>query len=55
VLGTFKTIILYFLSGIGGCLFSCMVSNANGVGASVSIYGLLGAYVKKILNYFNFF
>ncbi len=46
-MGSFKTAVLYFLAGIGGGLFSCLVSNSNGVGASVSIYALLGAYVKN--------
>jgi rhomboid protease GluP len=46
MIGTFKTAILYFASSIGGCIFSCMITDNPGVGASVAIYGMLGAYVK---------
>jgi membrane associated rhomboid family serine protease len=47
VLGTPKTILLYFVSGIVGALFSCFVgSNVPSVGASICIYGLVGSYVN---------
>jgi membrane associated rhomboid family serine protease len=34
-------------------VFSCIVSSANGVGASVAIYGLLGAYITFFLMNWN--
>jgi rhomboid protease GluP len=44
-----RTMILYFVSGFGGILFSCVVNpSANAVGASTAIYGMLGYYVSKL-------
>jgi rhomboid protease GluP len=44
-LGLTKTTLLYWLSSIGGGLFSQLINKGNTVGASVAIFGLLGAYV----------
>ena len=45
VMGTFKTIILYFISGIGGNLFSYLIADdKTGVGASGAIFGIVGAF-----------
>jgi membrane associated rhomboid family serine protease len=49
MIGSLKTSAIYLFSSIGGGIFSCIISKNNGVGASVSIYGLLGAYVKYYL------
>lgn len=42
---TVITIINYIFSRIGGALFSVLISSILSVGASIAIYGLLGAYV----------
>mmetsp|Transcript_82058 Transcript_82058/g.123208 ORF Transcript_82058/g.123208 Transcript_82058/m.123208 type:complete len:83 (+) Transcript_82058:293-541(+) len=42
-IGTYRTIILYFLSGIGGILFSSLINSYISVGASTAIFGILGA------------
>jgi rhomboid protease GluP len=40
---------VYILSGLGGILFSCLVSpNSLGVGASTALYGMLGAMIAWI-------
>ena len=39
----FKYIIIYFLSGIFGCLLSMLFTNSWSVGASGAIFGLLGS------------
>ena len=38
-----KIIIIYFISGIGANIFSSLVSDDIAVGASTSIFGLLGS------------
>lgn len=48
-IGKLKIAALYLCAGIGGGVFSCLVSNSNGVGASVAIFGMLGAYLGFIL------
>jgi rhomboid protease GluP len=41
---------VYVISGIGGVLFSCLVSPGTlGVGASTSLYGILGAMIMWIV------
>ena len=48
-IGPVNTIILYFLSGFGGILFSMDVHpNAHGVGASTAIFGLVGFYFSYL-------
>jgi rhomboid protease GluP len=47
-LGIVKTSSIYFLSSIGGGLFSLLINKGNTVGASVAIFGLLGSYVSKL-------
>lgn len=42
-LGKFKFIIIYFFSGITGCLLSMTMSDVPSVGASGAIFGLMGA------------
>lgn len=38
--------ILWFVSGILGILFSSLISESTTVGASVCVYGIIGAYVS---------
>lgn len=53
-LGPLRTIILYFLGGLGGILFSMDVRPyTHGVGASTAIFGLVGFYIAYIFT--NFF
>ena len=40
---------LYLLSGMGGILFSSLLSNGPSVGASTSIFGLNGAFISYII------
>lgn len=47
-IGTPKFIILYFMAGISGNLLSSLVIDFIGVGASTSIFGILGAYLAYI-------
>ena len=47
-LGPLKFLILYFVAGIGGNLFSALCSDTNSVGASTSIFGLIGCYIAFI-------
>lgn len=43
---------VYFLSGFGGILFSCLVSDELSVGASTAIYGIMGSLLGvMILNW----
>ena len=60
-IGSKKALILYLLSSVCGGMFSCVMSFSPGVGASVAIFGILGAYfgytvinwkyVKENVNY----
>lgn len=43
-IGSFNSGLLYLFSSIGGGIFSSVVADASGVGASVAIFGMLGAY-----------
>ena len=47
-------IILYILSNIGGGFFSCVLNNNPGVGASVAILGILGAYIGYMFMNWNY-
>jgi len=49
VMGPMKIAILYFVSGLGGILFSSLCSDAAAVGASTSIMGLSGAFVSYLI------
>jgi rhomboid protease GluP len=50
--GRTKIILLYVASGVGGCLFSSLISDDISVGASTSIFGLLGGQLgKDLLNH----
>lgn len=53
-IGTKKTGILYLLSNIFGGLFSCVMNFNPGVGASVAIFGFLGAYFGFTIVNWNF-
>ena len=53
-IGVVKMIILYILTGIGGNLLSAILSPAQfGVGASTSVFGLVGFLIAYIFT--NFF
>ena len=61
LIGSKKAGILYILSSIFGGLFSCVMNNAPGVGASVAIFGILGGIFgftiinwEQLKNNFNF-
>jgi len=48
--GLLRFLIVYFLSGIGGSILSCLIRpDAVGVGASGAIMGLMGCFVTEIL------
>jgi len=48
--GTPRLMVLYFISGIGGILMSCLISYSTiGVGASGAIMGLMGGYLSEII------
>ena len=53
-IGHIRTLLLYVLSSIGGGIFSCLVSGASGVGASVAIFGMLGAYFGYMIVNWNY-
>lgn len=54
-LGPWRTIILYWLSGLGGILLSmCVHPVAHGVGASTAIFGLVGFYFSYLFTNFNY-
>eukprot|EP01017_Pseudomicrothorax_dubius_P036410 TRINITY_DN520_c0_g1_i14.p1 TRINITY_DN520_c0_g1~~TRINITY_DN520_c0_g1_i14.p1 ORF type:complete len:304 (-),score=48.91 TRINITY_DN520_c0_g1_i14:598-1509(-) len=45
-----RTIILiYFISGIGGNIFSCLLTDGLSVGASTAVFGLLGSQLAFII------
>jgi len=45
MLSLYQTSVIYFLSGLGGTLFGCLINNSISVGASGAIFGLCGAFV----------
>lgn len=47
--GVFKTMAIYILSGVGGNLFSALVSDNLSVGASTCIMGLLGGHLAFLI------
>ena len=50
--GLINASLIYLLSNIGGGIFSCLISDNPGVGASVAIFGILGAYISfNIINW----
>ena len=49
--GKIRYLIIYFLSGIIGGLFSCVLSNGLSAGASGAIFGLLGSILYFGYNY----
>jgi len=52
-IGAVRMIILYFLGGLGGILFSMDVRPyTHGVGASTAIFGLVGFYIAYIFTNF---
>jgi membrane associated rhomboid family serine protease len=61
LIGNFKLSILYLLSNIFGGLFSSVMNQAAGVGASVAIFGILGGFFgftvinwETVKNNFNY-
>ena len=40
--------VIYFVSGIGGILFSSLIDYTPSVGASTAIFGLIGAIVSLL-------
>ena len=40
---------VYFISGIGGNLFSSMMSDLSSVGASTSVFGILSGQVAMVV------
>jgi membrane associated rhomboid family serine protease len=45
-----KTMIIYFISGIAGCLFSSLIQTSSvSVGASGAIMGIMGANLAEVL------
>lgn len=47
--GLWRTIVVYELSGFGGVLFSSLVSTGIAVGASTSLFGLIGAMLAWVI------
>jgi membrane associated rhomboid family serine protease len=48
--GLFRFVIVYFTTGVGGSLMSCLLRpDGVGVGASSAIMGILGCYTIQIL------
>ena len=47
--GVFKTFLIYMLAGIGGNLFSALITDDLSVGASTCIMGLLGGHLAFIV------
>ena len=45
VLTLYRACIIYFISGVGGTLFGCLINDQKSVGASAAIFGLCGAFV----------
>ena len=53
-IGVIRFLLIYFMSGIGGNLFSALINDMPAVGASTSIMGIFGAHVAFIiLNWFS--
>lgn len=48
-IGTKRTIGLYFISGIGGILFSSLINDHLSVGASTAIMGLVAGYLGYVM------
>jgi rhomboid protease GluP len=48
-IGTKRTIGLYFISGVGGILFSSLINDNLSVGASTAIMGLVAGYLGYIM------
>ena len=54
-LGVWRTVILYWLCGLGGIMTSmCVNPSANGVGASTAIFGLVGFYFAYFFTNFGY-
>mmetsp|Transcript_14800 Transcript_14800/g.25173 ORF Transcript_14800/g.25173 Transcript_14800/m.25173 type:complete len:227 (-) Transcript_14800:75-755(-) len=54
-IGVIKMVFLYFVSGFGGNLLSSVLNPAAyGVGASTSVFGLVGFYVAYIFSNWSF-
>ena len=54
-IGAWKMAFLYMLSGFGGNLLSsCLNPGAYGVGASTSVFGLVGFYIAYLSTNWQF-
>jgi rhomboid protease GluP len=53
VLGPKKMLALYLISGIGGNLFSALISDGLAVGASTAILGILGSHLSYLFVYWK--
>ena len=49
IFGFWRTFAIYFISGIGGTLFGCLVNDKISVGASGAIFGICAALVYQSL------
>eukprot|EP01017_Pseudomicrothorax_dubius_P030292 TRINITY_DN3766_c0_g1_i1.p1 TRINITY_DN3766_c0_g1~~TRINITY_DN3766_c0_g1_i1.p1 ORF type:complete len:302 (+),score=88.24 TRINITY_DN3766_c0_g1_i1:74-979(+) len=47
--GSVRIMIIYFISGIGGNLFSSLISSGISVGASTAVFGLLGSQLAFLI------
>jgi len=50
---TIKIIVIYVVSGLGGNIFSSLITDYPSVGASTAIFGLLGALIGYMLFNWN--
>lgn len=54
-IGPVRTVILYWLSGLGGIMLSmCVRPYAHGLGASTAIFGLVGFYFAYFFSNFSY-
>ena len=53
-IGSWRAALLYLFSSIGGGIFSSVIKDAPGVGASVAIFGMLGAYFGYMIINWNY-
>ena len=48
-IGPFKTFFIYIISGIGGVLLSALINDDISIGASTSVFGILGGYLGFLI------
>jgi len=49
LLGPLKVCLIYIVAGIGGNMFSALCANGDAVGASTSLFGLIGCVIAMII------